>query len=224
MSTRVTSRADQREQEQPGLDAAEQGRDHCVAPLHRAAEGPADPLGGGPQRAEPGTPAAPGQVVGDLLGRELQAEERVDAGEVAAEGGRAGGVHARRRRCAVPCTSKVRSTSSRPSGLRPAPPWSSRSASTRCSAMSASRPVQSMMKSDVISRVPPARLHDAGQLASPARAGPPRRCPGTRGTSRPRGPRRICCCQLRRFGRVGAAHPAVLGGPRPRPPAGASWP
>ena len=34
----------------------------------------------------------PGQVVGDLLGRDLQAEEGVDAGEVAAQRGGAGGV------------------------------------------------------------------------------------------------------------------------------------
>ena len=58
----------------------------------------------------------------------------------------------RRRRLRVPRTSKVRSTSSRPSGLRPAPPCSSRSASSRCSAMSASRPVQSMTKSAAISQ------------------------------------------------------------------------
>ena len=54
----------------------------------------------------------------------------------------------------VPRSSKLRSTSSRPTGLRPAPPCSSRSLSSRCSAMSASRPVQSITKSTSTGTMP----------------------------------------------------------------------
>src|SRR6478609_531454 len=58
-----------------------------------AVTGPAPPLFGRPGDAELGAEAEPGQVVGDLLGGDLQAEEGVDAGEVAAERRAAGGVH-----------------------------------------------------------------------------------------------------------------------------------
>ena len=55
---------------------------------------------------------------------------------------------------AVPLSSKLRSTSMRPTGLRPAPPCSRRSLSSRCSATSASRPVQSMTKSASMGTTP----------------------------------------------------------------------
>src|SRR5688572_16149142 len=54
--------------------------------------GPLEPLTGRAERAEPLAETPPGEVVGDLLGGDLQAEEGVDAGEVAAQRRRARGV------------------------------------------------------------------------------------------------------------------------------------
>src|SRR5215470_16959798 len=54
---------------------------------------PAQPLPNRAERADPAAEPAPGQVIGDLLGRHLQPEEGVHAGEVAAQRCRAGGVH-----------------------------------------------------------------------------------------------------------------------------------
>src|SRR4051812_1859751 len=54
---------------------------------------PAPPTGDRLGHAHLLAEALPGQVVHDAQGRVLQAEERVDAGEVAAEGHGAGGVH-----------------------------------------------------------------------------------------------------------------------------------
>ncbi len=102
--------------------------------------GPAAPLADRPPDADAGDEALVGEVVGDAQGGVLQAEERVDDGEVGAEGGRARWRTSCRGRCAAPRISKWRSTSSLPLTLRPAPLCSSRSARTRCSVMSASRP------------------------------------------------------------------------------------
>src|SRR5262249_39384892 len=54
---------------------------------------PAQPLPDRSECADPVAEAAPGQIVGDLLRRNLQAEECVNAGEVTPESGRARGVH-----------------------------------------------------------------------------------------------------------------------------------
>src|SRR6266545_3790354 len=57
-----------------------------------ASAGPPEPLDRGPGRSHPPAVAAAGDVVGDLLGGDLQPEEGVHAGEVAAVGGRPGHV------------------------------------------------------------------------------------------------------------------------------------
>src|SRR4051812_24463231 len=54
---------------------------------------PPEPLRSGAQRPDPLAEAMPGEVLGDLLSRDLQAEERVDTGKVAAQGGGPRGVH-----------------------------------------------------------------------------------------------------------------------------------
>src|SRR5689334_11092937 len=60
--------------------------------LHRRVAGPFEPLRGRPQRPHLPDESPSCQVVGDLLGRDLQPEEGVDAREVAAERRRSGGV------------------------------------------------------------------------------------------------------------------------------------
>ena len=52
------------------------------------AAGPFEPLRRRPDRADPFAEALPGEVVGDLLGRDLESEEGVDTREVATECGR----------------------------------------------------------------------------------------------------------------------------------------
>src|SRR4051812_12143204 len=54
---------------------------------------PLPPLAGGAARGELAGEALPDEVVGDLLGGDLQAEERVDPRERTAEGRAARGVH-----------------------------------------------------------------------------------------------------------------------------------
>src|SRR5579859_5810939 len=54
---------------------------------------PPEPLTYRAERADPAAESAPRQVIGDLLRRDLQPEERVHAWEVASQGGGARGVH-----------------------------------------------------------------------------------------------------------------------------------
>src|SRR2546429_4222334 len=61
-----------------------------VLPLDLAAAGPLDPLDGRADRSHLAAEAAVGDVVDNLLGGDLQAQERVHAGEVAAVGGGTG--------------------------------------------------------------------------------------------------------------------------------------
>src|SRR5689334_7489239 len=67
-----------------------------AAPSDAAVTGPAPPLFGRRRDAELAAEAELDQVVGDLLGGDLQTEEGVDAGEVATESRAARGVHAAR--------------------------------------------------------------------------------------------------------------------------------
>src|SRR5271166_3019860 len=58
----------------------------------RSVETPFEPLEGRSRRPELLAPATAGQIVGDLLRCDLQAQEGVDAWEVPAQGGRARGI------------------------------------------------------------------------------------------------------------------------------------
>ena len=164
------------------------------------------------------------QVVGDLLRGDLQAEEGVDAGEVAAQRGRARGVQAARARCACRAPRRCARRPGGRSGLRPAPPWSSRSASTRCSRDVGLQPGAVDDAVDLRPRGPVAvlsctctvpcgpRLHVVDLALVTVRYQPSCR------------PRRICACQSLRYGRVGAADQPCRARPGPRLPACASGP